>query len=60
MIISNPIRIFDSSNATTLYVTIPAQVVSGSQFPFDGDDADTITIDGDQVVITSHTEEIDT
>lgn len=60
MIISNPIRIFDSSKTTTLCVTIPAQVVSGSQFLFNGDDAGSITIDGDQVVITSHTEEIDT
>lgn len=57
MTTTHPSRIFDSGPATTLYGTIPAQVVADSQFQFKYDDAVTITIDGDQLVIRSHTED---
>jgi antitoxin component of MazEF toxin-antitoxin module len=52
MTTSHDSRIFASGNATTLYVTVPAQVVSDSQFPFETDDAVTVTIDDDQLVIS--------
>lgn len=52
MTTSHPSRIFASGDATTLYVTIPAQVVSDSQFPFKTDDAVTVTIENDRLVIT--------
>lgn len=57
MATSHPSRIFDSGPATTLYVTIPAQVVSDSQFPFEADDAVTVTIDEDRLVITAKSDE---
>lgn len=44
---SHPSRIFDSGTASTLYVTIPAQVAADSQFPFEADDAVVVEIDGD-------------
>jgi len=59
MATSHPSRIFNSGDASTLYVTIPAQVVSDSQFPFDNDDAVTVTIDDGQLMITPNTEGID-
>jgi hypothetical protein len=46
-------RIFTSGDATTLYVTIPAEVVSDSQFPFDADDDVVVTIEDDGLVVTS-------
>lgn len=52
-------RIFRSGDATTLYVTIPAEVVSDSQFPFDADQAVTVTIDGDELIVSKRTEETD-
>lgn len=55
----HPSRIFNSGDATTLYVTIPAQVVADSQFPFETDDDVTVRIDGDQLVIAPTTEESD-
>jgi hypothetical protein len=51
MATSRPSRIFPSGDATTLYVTIPAQVVVDSQFPFDTDDAVIVIIDGSQLVV---------
>ena len=45
-------RIFTSGNATTLYVTVPADVVSDSQFPFDADDDVVVTIDDDRLLVT--------
>jgi hypothetical protein len=59
MTTSHPSRIFNSGDATTLYVTIPAQVVSDSQFPFEIDDAVTVTINDDELVISPNTEEPD-
>ena len=50
MVTAHDGRIFASGNATTLYVTIPAQVASGSQFSFEADDAVTVTIDGNGTV----------
>jgi hypothetical protein len=45
-------RIFASGDATTLYVTIPADVVADSQFPFAADETVTVSIDGDSLVVT--------
>jgi virulence-associated protein VagC len=59
MATSHDSRIFASGTATTLYVTVPAQVVSDSQFPFETDDAVTVTIDDDQLVITPNSEQSD-
>lgn len=50
---TKPSRIFASGDATTLYVTIPAGIVSDSQFPFDADDDVRVTIDGDRLVVTA-------
>lgn len=50
---SHPSRIFDSGSASTLYVTIPAQVVADSQFPFEPDDAVVVRIEGDSLRVTS-------
>lgn len=52
MATSKPSRIFKSGDATTLYLTIPAQIVSDSQFPFESDDRVSVTIDGDRLVVT--------
>jgi len=52
MTTTHPSRIFASGDATTLYVTIPAQVVSDSQFPFEADHDVTVTINGGRLVIT--------
>lgn len=52
MTTSKPSRIFDSGPAKTLYLTIPAQVVSDSQFPFEADDHVRVTIDGDRLIAT--------
>lgn len=57
MVTTKPSRIFASGNATTLYVTIPSQIVSDSQFPFEADDEVTITIDGDQLLISHESKE---
>lgn len=57
MTTSHESRIFASGNATTLYVTIPAQIVTDSQFPFETDDAVTVIIDEDRLIITSSEEE---
>jgi virulence-associated protein VagC len=56
---SHDSRIFASGTATTLFVTIPAQVVSDSQFPFRADDAVTVTIEDDRLVITPSEDESD-
>lgn len=56
MATTKPSRIFDSGNAKTLYLTIPAEVVSDSQFPFDVDDEVRVTIDGDQLIVTPEEE----
>lgn len=52
MAITHPSRIFASGTASTLYVTIPAEVVSDSQFPFEVDDEVTVEINGDQLVVS--------
>lgn len=59
MAATHPSRIFANGTATTLYVTIPAEVVSDSQFPFDVDDDVIITIDGNRLVVTNNAEETD-
>jgi RNase P/RNase MRP subunit p29 len=59
MATTHPSRIFASGDATTLYVTIPAQIVSDSQFPFDADDGVTVAIDGERLVVTEASEEAD-
>ena len=46
-------RLFASGHANTLYATIPAQVVTDSQFPFEVDDNITVTIEGDRLIITA-------
>lgn len=56
MATSKSSRIFDSGHANTLYLTIPAQVVSDSQFPFDADDDVRVTIDGDHLIVTPEEE----
>lgn len=53
-------RIFASGSATTLYVTISAQIVSDSPFPFEADDTVTVPIDDNQLVITPNSEGADT
>lgn len=55
MTTSHPSRLFTSGNANTLSATIPAQIVTDSQFPFEADDAITVTIDGDHLIITADT-----
>lgn len=58
MVDTHPSRIFASGDATTLYVTIPAQVVADSQFAFEPDDDVSVSIDGDRLIVTaSPTEE---
>lgn len=52
MATSKSSRIFASGNATTLYLTIPAQVVADSQFPFAADDDVDVAIVGDGLVVT--------
>lgn len=52
---TQPSRIFKSGTATTLYVTIPAEVVTDSQFPFEVDDEVTVTIDEDRLIVTGET-----
>jgi hypothetical protein len=52
MVTTHPSRIFASGDATTLYVTIPAQIVADSQFPFETDDDVSVTVDGDRLVVT--------
>lgn len=52
MVDTHPSRIFASGDATTLYVTMPAEVVSDSQFPFDVDDDVIVTIDDDRLVVS--------
>lgn len=59
MVTTQSSRIFRSGDATTLYVTVPAEVVSDSQFPFDRDDPVTVTVDGDRLVVTHDAEEAD-
>jgi hypothetical protein len=44
-------RIFASGKATTLYLTLPAAIVSDSQFPFAPDDTVQITIENDELRI---------
>lgn len=56
---THPSRIFRSGNATTLYVTIPANVVSDSQFPFSADDEVTVAIDENTLVVSGPHEETD-
>lgn len=53
---SHPSRLFESGTANTLYATIPAQLVTDSQFPFDADDAIRVTIDDDRLIITADTD----
>jgi hypothetical protein len=53
MVDTHPSRIFRSGDATTLFVTVPAEVVSDSQFPFNADDDVVVTIDDDRLVVTS-------
>ena len=53
MVDTHPSRIFASGDATTLYVTIPAQVVADSQFPFEPDDDVSVSIDGNRLIITA-------
>lgn len=45
-------RIFASGDAATLYLTVPAAVVSDSQFPFEADDTIQITIEGNSLRIS--------
>lgn len=52
MVDTHPSRIFASGDATTLYVTIPAQVVADSQFPFEPDDDVSVTIEGNRLIVT--------
>jgi pyruvate/2-oxoglutarate/acetoin dehydrogenase E1 component len=53
MATSHDSRIFHSGTASTLFVTIPARVVAASQFPFEADDAVTVSIDDAHPVITA-------
>lgn len=55
MTTSHSSRLFTSGNANTLYATIPARIVTDSRFPFEVDDAITVTIDGDHLIITADT-----
>lgn len=52
MVATHPSRVFRSGDASTLYVTIPADVVSDSQFPFEADQAVVVAIEGDRLVVT--------
>lgn len=57
MATTHPSRIFRSGDATTLYITVPAEVVSDSQFPFDIDENVTVTIDGNRLLVTGDSDE---
>jgi hypothetical protein len=50
---THPSRLFASGDASTLYATIPAALVTDSQFPFDVDQPVTVSIDGDSLTITA-------
>lgn len=52
MTTSHPSRVFANGGARTLYVTIPASVVSDSQFPLDVDDPVTVAIEDGRLVVT--------
>ncbi len=56
MTTTHPSRIFPNGTATTLYVTIPAQIVTDSRFPFEADDPVTVTVKDESLVITPDTE----
>ena len=45
-------RIFASGTASTLYLTIPAQIVTDSQFPFEEDDEVVVAIEGSNLTVT--------
>jgi hypothetical protein len=51
MATTHPSRIFASGTASTLYVTIPAQIVTDSQFPFEADDDVVVTLDDDRLIV---------
>lgn len=50
-------HIFASDDATMLYITIPVQIVSDSQFPVDADDDISVTINDERLVVTEASEE---
>jgi hypothetical protein len=56
MTTTHPSRIFDSGSANTLYVTIPAAIVSDSSFPFEADQPVTVTIEGDRLTVMGDSE----
>lgn len=46
-------RIFASGDANTLYLTLPAAIVSDSQFPFAADDIVRISIENGDIRVTA-------
>lgn len=46
-------RVFRSGEANTLYVSIPATVVTDSAFPFEESESVTVHVKGDGLRITS-------
>lgn len=59
MTITHTSRIFASGEAATLFLTLPAAVVSDSTFPFAVDDTVHVTIDGDALHITAEPPELE-
>lgn len=50
-------RVFSSGEAETLYVSIPSAVATDSAFPFEEGETVTVSIEGDEVRVTSTDEE---
>lgn len=50
-------RVFSSGEAETLYVSIPSAVATDSAFPFEEGETVTVSIEGDEVRVTSTEEE---
>lgn len=52
MTTTHPSRIFNNGTANTLFVTIPADIVSDSQFPFEPDDSVIVSIENGQLIVS--------
>ncbi|EMA63679.1 hypothetical protein [Halorubrum lipolyticum] len=52
MTLTKPSRVFASADANTLSLTLPAAVVSDSQFPFEADETIQVTIEGNSLRVS--------
>lgn len=53
MTTSQSSRLFASGHTTTLCATVPAQLVTDSQFRLAADEAITVAIEGERLIITA-------